>query len=125
MVSFLEGPLRKAIAQGFRGKLKIGTLSRSTASVLDAYGDPLPSGEETYPFEGFVEGFSLYSRSQAGIPDADAKISIIGGSLPDGIVPQQDDRIEIGGQRFNTVRLISVDPAGALYETQATELRDG
>lgn len=126
MVSFLDGPLRNAIAQGFKGKLKRGALIRlSSASGVDEYGDPLPSGEARFAFEGFVDSFSLYSRTQAGIPDTDARVSLIGGSLPKGIVPRQDDRIEIGGQRFNTVRLITVDPAGALYEVQATELRDG
>lgn len=126
MASFLEGSLRNAIAQGFKGKLKRGTLSRPSAnSGLDEYGDPLPSTNACYPFEGFVDSFTLYSRSQAGIPDTDSRISIIGGSLPNGIVPRQDDKITIGGQRFNTVRLITVDPASALYEIQATELRDG
>ena len=126
MPSFLEGPLRNAVAAGFRGKLKKGMLRRDVfAAGVDEYGDPRPSSTVSYPFEGFVDTYSAFVRAQAGIPDTDAKVCILGANLPKGVVPRQGDRITLGGQRFQAVRLTNVDPAGALYEVQSTELQDG
>ncbi len=125
MASFLEGPLAKAIATGFKGKLNKGMLRRSGPSTVDEYGDPQPGPDTAYTVEGFVDSYSAYVRAQAGVPDTDSKVCILGATLPRGIVPRQSDRITIAGRNFVAVRLTNVDPANALYEIQATEQVNG
>lgn len=122
MASFLEGSLQRAIAQGFKGRLLKGTLTRSSGSGLDEFGDVVPGNSTTYTFEGFVDQFSAFVRAQAGIPDTDAKITIIAGSLKPFVNPRQDDHLTLRGDTYNVVRLINQDPALATFELQATKL---
>ncbi len=79
MTSFLEGPLKKAIAQGFRGRLSKGTLRRYTYTI-DSKGDRIPGSHIDYPFEGTRDDFDARYRMQAGIPEKDVRVLVLLGS---------------------------------------------
>lgn len=126
MVSFLDGPLAKAIHKGFAGKLLQGTLTRvSVGTSTDENGDPVGPSVSTYGFEGLVDTFSDQFRTQAGIPDGDVKILIIANSI--SVQPDKDDKVEIarssGSQKFQIRKLLDVDPARATYTCQGFPLR--
>lgn len=123
MASFLDKQLQKAIASGFKGKLLKGTITRTSGEAVDEYGDVIPGDSASFSFEGFVDGFSAYTRAQAGIPDTDAKVCIIAGSLKPFTYPKGGDRIVIQGRTFNAVKPWATDPAEALFEVQATEIK--
>lgn len=126
MVSFLDGPLAKAIHKGFAGKLLQGTLTRVSAGTsTDGNGDPVGPSVSTYGFEGLVDTFSDQFRAQAGIPDGDVKILIIANSI--SVQPDKDDKVEIArssdSQKFQIRKLLDVDPARATYTCQGFPLR--
>ena len=47
-------------------------------------------------------------------------ITMVAGTITPTATPEPDDRIEIGGKVYTLVRLISLDPAEALYEFEAS-----
>ena len=115
MSSLLEGALAKSIAQAFKGKLIAGTLRRSSTTSVDSKGDPVVATAD-YPFNGFTDTYSVYTKAAAGIPETDLKVNILGASI--AVVPRKDDQVQLGGQWFH-LRNTMTDPAKALYECQA------
>jgi hypothetical protein len=116
-MALLDGDLRAAIARGFAGLLLPGVVTRTVpGGGLDEHGDPIANTTVTYACQGFVETFSAFYRAQAGIPDTDVKITLIGGLT--GTRPQKDDRVTLRGTVYQIRRIVNIDPAEASYELQ-------
>lgn len=125
MPSLLEGQLAQAIFQGFKGKLKTGTLRRvgsGGSGGKDELGDPLATSAQTWGFEGFTDNYTAYFKAQAGIPETDLKVCIFAKSLPAGVEPKRDDQAQIGGAWYQ-LRKADTDPATALWECQAYAIK--
>lgn len=129
VVGLLDGDLRDAIYQGFRGRLLSGALRRPaipTSTNLAPNGDPLDSGyDDDVPIEGFNDQYSAFVRAQPGFPQTDLKLCIFGGSAPN-LTPKANDLVRwdrpTGAQWFRLREgdgAIRVDPATALWECQA------
>lgn len=119
MTSILLGQLAKQIDDAFKadGQIPItGTLTRSTVTGLDEFGDPIVS-ETVYTVRGFVDSYSDYIRATAGIPQGDRKVSIFGASLP--VEPQIEDVVTLSGYGPLKIRNLESDPAKALYVCQS------
>ena len=114
--------MKKAIAKGFKGKLKQGIVRRATAGGVDEWGDPVPSTTAEYPFEGIRESFDASWAASAGIPTTDVGILVLLGST--GIEPAQGDAIQIEGKWHQVRRVLDVDPAGASMKLQAYEVSE-
>jgi hypothetical protein len=119
MASFLSGSLRKQLAQGFRGQLLTGTLTRETATGVDQYGDPVTT-PQAYRVQGFHDAYDEAYRIRAGIPETDSKIVLVLGNGQ--IDPQKDDEITLTGYGPFKVRRVKVDPAKATAECQVFEI---
>ena len=129
VVGLLDGELRQAIWDGFRGRLLKGVLRRYDTPVsggLDELGDPTDTPAPTdYPIEGFRDEYSRFTKLQSGIPETDYKICIFGGSQPD-LTPKAGDLVRFDpatGSYWSRLRGgpggVRIDPAGALWECQA------
>lgn len=122
MVSQLLNQVRKQIGAGFKGQLLPGTLRRYTpGTVVDAAGDVTSETPSSHTFEGIVDTYSAFYRAQAGIPDTDVKVLIIGDSLD--VTPQKDDQVKIRDKWYQ-LRSVDTDPALAQYTCQAFEITD-
>jgi hypothetical protein len=113
--------LPQTIFAAFNGKLLNGTLWRyviGESGNLTDQGDPIEGTPTTWSMQGFVDDYDAAYRQRAGIPEGDAKVSVFGASLPSGIAPRRDDRINMQGQWWQ-VRKIATDPAQALYVCQS------
>jgi hypothetical protein len=122
MTSPLDGPLKRAIAKGFQGKLTLGVLRRETSSGLDSKGDPTTPTKQDISFNGIREDFSLFTKANAGIPETDVKILILLGSMSANLTPKKDDLIYLKSpwnQWYKCRRLLTIDPAGASCSLQA------
>lgn len=119
MASLLESQLRQKVATAFKGKLLTGTLRRETPGAVNSYGDATVGTTADYSFDGIVENYSAFYRAQAGIPDTDVKILIIGGSL--AVTPVKDDKVKIRGIWYQ-LRSVATDPALASHTCQAFEI---
>lgn len=118
MTSFLGTDMRKAIADGFRGKLLSGTLTKiNTTGRNLANGDPITT-PVNYPVQGFRDVYSQMFRAQAGIPDDDVRITLIAGLC--GAEPAIGDKVTIAGGTYQVRKIGGVDPAGATFDLQCT-----
>lgn len=115
MTSFLEGSLKKALAQGFRGKLSRGTIRRYTYTLNDQ-GDRVPGAHSDYSFEGTRDDFDARYREQAGIPETDVRVLVILGLTT--VTPQQTDKIFIKSRWHEVRQVLAIDPAGATATLQ-------
>lgn len=103
----LQGTLRRSLRDTRIG----GQLTAGLQTV-----DPDAPQEISYTFNGFLDAFSISQLDgNSLIRNGDTRINIFGASLPDGIVPQPNDHIDIEGQTFYIVALLDRDPAGAVY----------
>ncbi len=121
MVGLLDGQLASQIYAGFRNKLQKATLWRSVAAVsagLDARGDPIATDPVTWGCQGFHDNISDFFKMRAGIPEDDSLVCLFSKSLPAGVVPQKDDKVNLAGSWWQ-LRRVSTDPAAALYSCQA------
>lgn len=134
-MSLLDGSLAQSIYDAFKGQLLTGKLRKHaipSSGALDRAGDPIdPPAPTDYDFEGFIDQFSAFTRAQAGIPDTDLKLCFFGKSLPAGLKPEKDDIAQITGPagsiyygKWYQVRNGAIDPAGALWESQAFEIEE-
>lgn len=122
MVSLIPTQVRKLIYDGFKGRLLTGTLRRASEGTgLDSKGDPTGVTYSTSSIEGIVDTYNAFYKAQAGIPDSDVRIVVIGGSL--SVTPQKDDQIKFRDKWYQ-VREVSTDPALAHYELQSFEIED-
>lgn len=112
--------IRKAVATGFKGKLRKGRLYRTTASAVNALGDAIESAPTILPFDGVIDNYSEFTRASAGIPVTDVRLIIIAGSL--ATTPQMDDVVSIDGRWLKLGVRIDADPARASYSCQAFDV---
>lgn len=117
MVSFLDlSQMRVKIANGFRGKLLVGVLTRVGADTVDGYGDPVPGASQTFRVEGFADEYSEVYKAQAGIPFGDSKVTLIAGLMSTD--PLKDDYVQFPNFPRFQVRSVKTDPAKAAWELQ-------
>lgn len=78
-----------------------------------------------FPCRGYTESISINDRTTSNVLEDDRKISIIGASLPTGVVPTQGDILVIQDDGvdvvFQVLGLINRDPAGAIYSIHARQ----
>lgn len=117
MASLLETQIRKAIGQGFKGRLLKGTLRRTVSAGVDAKGDETNLTTTDYTFDGIRENFDKRYALQAGIPITDVRILIIADSL--AVQPVAGDKIKIRDEWFQVRGILAIDPASASYNLQA------
>ena len=121
MAGLLEGALAKAIFAGFKGRLLKGELRREVAaSAPDEYGDVITT-PQYFSVEGFTDLYSAFYRDRAQIPETDLKVSIFAQSSP-GLRPTKGDKVSFKNVWYQ-LRQVGVDPADALWECQAFEVR--
>ena len=119
MVSFLEGSLAKAIARGFKGKLKVGTIRENQPSGLDDFGDEVPPDTIVeHTFTGIRENFDASWMARALIPETDVSILILLQSVNPLYQPKQDDLVFIEKMWHKIRRILKIDPAGASIQLQ-------
>jgi len=124
MASILD-QIPKQIYQGFRGKLRSGTLRRHSNDpllALDENGETATPLIETWSCQGFVDNYSKFLRAQAGIPDSDMQINIFASSLTSGVVPKIQDYVTFAGGWYQ-LKVPQTDPAVALWTCQGTITR--
>lgn len=115
----LDG-MNKAIAKGFKGKLRTGVIRRTAAGGVDQWGDPVPSTTADYAFEGIRESFDASWAKTAGIPETDVGILVLLGSTD--VQPAQGDAVQIEGRWHQVRHVLDIDPAGATIRLQAYEV---
>lgn len=130
----LDGGLAESIYAGFRGKLLGGVIRRAAVAEdadLNSHGDPEASTPEEISIEGFPEGYSRFTKAQAGIPGTDLKLNIFAASCP-GFEPRKDDQVRLDRKRGKVVLSsqwyqirgpIEIDPASVLWVCQSFEIR--
>lgn len=124
MVSLLESFLKNAIAAGFKGQLCKGTLRRPGGTTVNAFGDVVTAPPTTWPIgECIRESLSKYYKGDAGIPEDDAVVLVLLGTV--AVVPQQHDQILVQAP-FNrwheVIRVLEIDPAGASGRYHCTDI---
>lgn len=129
MASPLDTMIRKAVAQGFKGRLLRGTLQREVYGSVNDFGDPVISSTETYTCEGIRDSFDARFAAAAGIPTTDVRILLISGLISPTTTPRKDDKIRMrdatGAQKWHQVRaVLTVDPANAHIVLQCFEIPD-
>ncbi len=127
MASLLESFVRKAIAQGFKGRLLTGVLWRQVPTSVDSSGDPTGGTPETYSVQGIRDSFNKAFAATAGIPTDDVRILLISGLILPVTTPVVDDMIRMrdatGVQKWHKVRaVLTVDPANAHIVLQCFEI---
>ena len=118
MVSFLHpSQLRAKIAQGFKGQLLAGTLTRRTSNTVNEYGDSIPGVTQQFTVNGCVDEYDEIYRLRAGIPEGSSKIILIAGLCD--TEPLKDDYIVFPNFPKFQVRKVKTDPAIAHYECES------
>lgn len=117
MVSFLDpSQLRAKLAQGFKGKLLIGVLTRTAYGDVDDHGNPVET-KFVHRVEGFVDNYSAFYRQQSGIPENDVRIILIAGL--GAVDPIKDDVVKFVNFPEYKIRQVSTDPGLAHYDCQS------
>lgn len=128
MVSPLEGQIAKAIYNGFKGRLKTGTLRRFSGSGVNALGDLVSSGSTDYTFTGIRETkesqfAGMQNQSEgAGIKTTRIEVLILLESI--SVLPQPDDYIYIESQWHQVRKVLERDPAGATTKLEVSEVKE-
>ncbi len=95
------------------GKLTKTAPSSRTSGSLTGGTNPK---ETTHDFKGFMEKVSE-SRFAGQLQTVDGEVmSILGASLPTGIEPEVNDKATLEGKEYELVKLLSRDPAAALFQ---------
>lgn len=133
MAGLLDGGLARSIYQGFRGKLLKGVIHQLVVpdgTQLDGHGDPETVAPLITKLEGFPEGYSRFTKAQAGIPTTDLKLNIFAASMP-GITPAIGNQVRLdrkAGARtiatwYQIRGPVEIDPAGVLWVCQSFEIK--
>ena len=77
--------------------------------------------DRRYPAHGFIDNRSDEYRAGTLVREGGQFVSILGASLPSGIIPRSGDAIEIEGQTFRISGVPQRDPAAALYRCAVVE----
>jgi len=93
------------------GQLTAGTQATETSYTVKGWVD-----EMRQRYAGATQGATIEERSI--VERQDKLITLLGSTLPSGVVPKPNDRLTAEGV---TRRIVDVDrdPAGAVYECQA------
>jgi hypothetical protein len=95
------------------GKLTKVTPGSRTSGSLRAGASP---SEVSHDFRGFLQNVNE-TRYMGQLQTSKGEVaSILGASLPSGVVPEANDKITIEGRDYDLVQLLRRDPAAALYE---------
>lgn len=92
---------------------KATTGTRTTGSLTSG---TVPSTDD-YTGRGFLSDYKDRQINGTSVLTGDRKVSILGASLPTGIVPAAADKVTIEGSTFNIVN-VKRDPAAAMYTCQ-------
>tara|TARA_R110000803_G_scaffold191700_1_gene254393 strand:+ start:83 stop:454 length:372 start_codon:yes stop_codon:yes gene_type:complete len=106
------------IAKAFSGLLLKGTLTKTipgTRTPGNLTGGNNPTSVP-YSFEGFIENKTEVRKGGTLVSSGGKMVSILGGSLPAGIVPASADEVTIEGTTYKILAIEGRDPAAALYE---------
>ena len=74
--------------------------------------------ETDHTVKGFVDDYRDREIDGTIIQRGDRKITLLGGSLPSGVVPKVQDKVTAEGIKWTIVNVMR-DPAGATYECQS------
>jgi len=119
----ISGIIKKNIGPGVLAATltRVGKTQDQEAGSLT--GPPTSADPDIYPCRAFTESFSLRDIgtevSGVKIKADDRRITIIGDTLPSGIVPQASDTIFIESQTFKVLGMLNRDPAAATYQIHA------
>lgn len=114
--------IAKELASGFKkaGGLRPLTLRKFTKGTATV--GSLTAGTNDTPVEhtgqGFEEVMSIRERASL-VKGASAKLSILGDSLPAGVIPEANDEVDLDGTTY-TLMVGGSDPAAALYTFQSS-----
>jgi hypothetical protein len=119
--------IRKAVAQGFKGRLLNGVIWRPVAATVNASGDPVVTEFTVFTFQGIRDHYDKRYAATAGIPITDVRILMIAGLITPTTAPQLGDKIRIRGddglQKWHEMRgKPTVDPANAHFVLQCFEI---
>lgn len=122
MSKFLND-IRKGITAGFKGKFDDGLLRVEAVDSIDSEGDGNAASWLEYTFEGYVESYSDFVRTQAGIPVTDVKLYILADTLE--IKPPIDALVNLpaGTNSWFTIKTIDRDPATAMWFCRLAVIR--
>jgi hypothetical protein len=130
-VGLLDGNLADSTYRSFRGKLLSGIIRQAVpaAGPLDAAGDPAAVAPKITKLEGFPEGYSVFTRTQAGIPGTDLQLNIFAASMP-GVKPEKDNQVRLDRKVAGRVQSqwyqirgpVAIDPANVLWNCQSFEI---
>ena len=95
-------------------------IAELVAEAIDGAGGLQPGtlikgGGMRHAFQGFFQ-LQQIRETETLVVATIPVLTIIGNSLPAGIVPEVNDGAEHADIRYDLVRLISRDPAAAVYE---------
>lgn len=113
------------IAGAMAGQLFPVTITRY-AEVAEDPNDLTGGGRTPTPVdgaEGFWEDFTGTPPPGVVVELNDRKAVLIGDTIPAGATPRRGDAITIEGQTLYAVKLISRDPASAVYVYQCRDRR--
>ena len=96
---------------------RTGTLIKSVPGVDDPddLTAPVPEASTTHTFQGFLQDREVL-RQDTLIPEAIPVMTIVGASVKPAAVPRVNDRVTLAGLEFLLHRLISRDPASAIFQ---------
>ena len=99
------------------GNLQPGTLIKSKPGQEDPNDPtaPVPSIATTHSFQGFIEEKAV-RRDETLIAETIAVLTILGASVSPAAKPEVNDEATLGSITYQLVRLITRDPARAVYE---------
>lgn len=75
--------------------------------------------ETSYPCKGFVDEYGTKNAKGDLVHQVEWKVSLLGATLPEGIVPVPSARVTIDGGDLTIIGPVSADPAEALYTFKA------
>jgi hypothetical protein len=119
MPSLFGIDIAKTIADNIAaaGDVRSGTLTKSSAGArtpgdVTAGNNPTTS---THSFKGFVET-RAQRREGSQVPEGMGVVTILGATVSPAAVPAVNDVATIDGDSYTLLKLISRDPAAAVYE---------
>lgn len=107
-----------AIAGGVRpGVLTVNAAGTRTSGSVTAGNAPTTT---THQFQGFVET-KARRREGTQVPSGMAVVTILGATITPAVVPGVNNEVEIDGDTYTLLELLSRDPASAVYEFRAED----
>ncbi|MCH9664661.1 MAG: hypothetical protein K0U41_02295 [Gammaproteobacteria bacterium] len=83
--------------------------------------EPGPEIRTPHPCRGFIEDYDDDKIDGTLVQRGDRLVTLIGGTLPSGIIPTGSDKVTIEDSTYNVER-IKRDPAAATYQCQVRGL---